>query len=69
MSQSWLSPCILLKSSDIWPQLWQARPSTSTEPETHIIIYICLLLYNMKLFYLSDSNVFITTEMDRKIII
>ena len=38
MSRSWLSPFILLKSSDIWPQLWQARPSA--EPETHVIIYI-----------------------------
>ena len=34
MSESWLFPCILLKSSDIWPQLWQERPS---DPKTHIV--------------------------------
>ena len=34
MSESWLFPCILLKSGEIWPQLWQERPS---DPKTHIV--------------------------------
>ena len=42
MSESWLFPCILLKSCEIWPQLWQKRPS---DPKTHIV-YIWSLLSN-----------------------
>ena len=47
MSESWLFPCILFKSGEICPQLWQERPS---DPKTHIV-YIWPLLSNLGYFF------------------
>ena len=46
MSRSWLSPSILLKSGDIWPQLWQVRPSA--EPETRLLFIFEAIVENTK---------------------